>query len=68
MLETEQTLEERKRIIKEFADRFGLKFEQEGTIGFGRKCVGLSIGTNYVCYNPINYYDPHQADFMDFTI
>jgi hypothetical protein len=66
MLEIEQTLEERKAIIEEFANRFGLTFEQEGLIGFARKCVGLSIENYYVVYNPINYYNPNQDDFMDF--
>ena len=66
MIDTEQTLEERKAIIQEFADRFGLIFRQEGTIGLNRKCVGLSIEGYYVTYNPVNYEDPHKDDFMDF--
>lgn len=66
MIDTEQTLEERKAIIQEFADRFGLTFDQEGLIGFARKCVGLSKENYYISYNPVNYYDPNQGDFMDF--
>ena len=57
--------------IQEFANKWDLIFEQEGEVGFGRDCVGLLKGTNYVDYNPINmntyedlkeYYDERLND------
>lgn len=63
----EKTLQESMVIIKAFADRFGLTFEKWGTIGFGRKCVGFTLNSYYVEYNPINFYDKSQSDFMDFV-
>ena len=47
------TIEECKANIQEFANRFKLIFEDKGECGFGRECVGLTSGTNYVDYNPI---------------
>lgn len=49
-----RTIEEHKLNIQEFANRFKLIFEEEGECGFGRECVGLMKGSNYVDYNPIN--------------
>ena len=53
-----KTIEECKSIIQEFANRFKLVFEEEGECGFGRECVGLTNGNNYIEYNPtdsVNY-------------
>jgi len=53
-----KTIEECKSNIQEFANRFKLIFEDEGECGFGRECVGLTNGSNYVEYNPtdsVNY-------------
>lgn len=47
-----RTIEEHKANIQEFANRFKLIFEEEGECGFGRECVGLTNGSNYVDYNP----------------
>lgn len=52
-----KSIEECKATIKEFADRFKLTFEEEGECGFGRECVGLTVGENYVDYNPSTYSD-----------
>ena len=47
-----KTIEECRANIQEFANRFKLIFEDEGECGFGRECVGLTNGNNYVDYNP----------------
>lgn len=52
-----KSIEECKATIKEFADRFKLTFEEEGECGFGRECVGLTVGENYVDYNPSTHPD-----------
>lgn len=60
------SLDECKNIIQEFANRFKLIFEDEGECGFGRECVGLTNGNNYVDYNPtdsVNYN--YIKDFYD---
>jgi len=54
MVSTKQkTIKECKANIQEFANRFKLIFEEEGECGFGRECVGLTNGNNYVDYNPV---------------
>ena len=52
-----KTIEEYKANIQEFANRFKLIFEDDGEVGFGRKCVGLTNGDNYVDYNPTQFPD-----------
>jgi hypothetical protein len=47
-----KTIEECRKNIQEYANRFKLIFEDEGECGFGRECVGLTSGTNWVDYNP----------------
>lgn len=47
-----RSIEDCRKVIQEFANRFKLIFEEEGECGFGRECVGLSNGNNYVDYNP----------------
>lgn len=47
-----KTIDECRANIQEFANRFKLIFEDKGECGFGRECVGLTSGTNYVDYNP----------------
>ena len=61
-----KTIEEHKVNIQEFANRFKLIFEDDGEVGFGRKCVGLTNGSNYVDYNPTQYpnYD-YVEEFYD---
>lgn len=46
--------------IQEFANTHKLIFEREGECGFGRECVGLLHGDNYVDYNPTDSvsYEP----------
>ena len=61
-----KTLEEHKANIQEFANRFKLIFEDDGEVGFGRKCVGLTNGNNYVDYNPTQYPDyDYVEEFYD---
>jgi aminoglycoside phosphotransferase family enzyme len=55
---SQKTINECKLNIEEFANKHNLIFEEEGECGFGRECVGLLYGLNYVAYNPtdsINY-------------
>jgi hypothetical protein len=49
--------------LKDFASRHGLVFDQEGECGFGRQCVGLRHGDNWVSHNPLNSsdYEPIEA-------
>ena len=47
-----RSIEDCRKVIQEFANRFKLIFEEEGQCGFGRECVGLTNGNNYVDYNP----------------
>ena len=52
------SIEDCRKVIQEFANRFKLIFEEEGECGFCRECVGLTNGNNYVEYNPtdrVNY-------------
>lgn len=56
-------MEQHIKNIQKFADKFNLTFTQEGECGFGRECVGLLVGNNYVDYNPhdsVNY-DPIEG-------
>jgi len=38
--------------IKKFAEKHGLTYTLEGECGFGRECVGILKGDNYIDYNP----------------
>ena len=49
---TQRTLEQCRENIQAFANRFKLIFDDEGECGFGRECVGLTNGNNWVAYNP----------------
>ena len=61
-----KTIEEHKVNIQEFANRFKLIFEDDGEVGFGRKCVGLTNGNNYVDYNPTQFPDyDYVEEFYD---
>ena len=61
-----KTIEQHKANIQEFANRFKLIFEDDGEVGFGRKCVGLTNGSNYVDYNPTQYPDyDYVEEFYD---
>ena len=61
-----KTIEEHKANIQEFANRFKLIFEDDGEVGFGRKCIGLTNGSNYVDYNPTQYPDyDYVKEFYD---
>ena len=61
-----KTIEEHKANIQEFANRFKLIFEDDGEVGFGRKCIGLTNGSNYVDYNPTQFPDfDYVEEFYD---
>lgn len=45
-------LDEHRINIQEFANKFKVIFEDEGECGFGRECVGLTNGKNWIAYNP----------------
>ena len=61
-----KTIEEHKANIQEFADRFRLIFEDDGEVGFGRKCIGLTDGSNYIDYNPTQFPDyDYVEEFYD---
>lgn len=57
-----KTIEACRLNIQEFANKHELVFEDEGEVGFGRECVGLLNGDNYVDYNPMNSVD---YDYID---
>lgn len=65
--------EDYKKVIQDFANKHKLIFEDEGECGFGRECVGLTSGSNWVEYNPcdsINYNrieDFYCEEFYDIT-
>jgi hypothetical protein len=62
MSEDMKTIEQCRENIQEFANRFKLIFEDEGECGFGRECVGLTNGSNWIDYNPTVYPD---HDFLE---
>lgn len=61
---TVKTLDECRSNIQKFANRFKLIFEDEGEVGFGRECVGLTNGNNWVDYNPTKDLE-YIKDFYD---
>jgi len=65
-MENLKTIEECILNIQEFANKHKLIFEDERECGFGRECVGLTNGSNYVDYNPSNSTDYNYIeDFFD---
>lgn len=46
-----------KKNIQEFADAHNLVFQEDGEVGFARKCVGLTKNGHYVGYNPVVFPD-----------
>jgi hypothetical protein len=57
-----KTVNECKLNIQNFANIHKLIFEEQGECGFGRECVGLTNGSNYVDYNPT--YEP-DYDYIE---
>lgn len=51
--------------LRDFAARHGLTLVTQGEVGFGRPCVGLAIGNNYVDYAP--YSDATLDPLPGFT-
>lgn len=61
-----KTLEECRENIQAFANRFKIVFDDEGECGFGRECVGIRHGDNWVAYNPVNREDyEYIEEFYD---
>ena len=46
------TIKEAKEICNKFALKHKVIFEEEGSIGFGRDCVGFTKGSSYIAYCP----------------
>lgn len=53
----ELTVEVAREEIQKFANKHKLIFEDKGEVGFGRPCVGLTYGNNYLNYNPMRHPD-----------
>lgn len=53
------------KFLQEFATKHKLVFEDEGEAGFGRECVGLIKGTNWLDYNPMDMDTYDVIDGMD---
>lgn len=49
-----KTIEEHRKNIQDFADKWDVEYTEEGEIGFGRECVGLLKNECYIAYNPID--------------
>lgn len=45
-------VENYRKNILDFCQHHGINFEENGTVGLGRACIGLSRNGNYVNYNP----------------
>lgn len=58
---------EKKKVIQEFANKHKVVFEEKGEVGFGRECVGLMHGDNYIDYNPCSFpnYDSIKEHYSD---
>jgi len=63
----ERTIEQCIANIQEFANKNKVVFDSEGECGFGRECVGLRSGDNWLSYNPLNMetYDPIEKYYDD---
>ena len=57
-----RTVEQCKEIIQKFANKHKIIFIEEGEVGFGRECVGLAHGDNYIDYNPTKYPDHSRVE------
>ncbi len=64
---TMTTMKEARAKIQAFANEHKLVFEDRGTCGFGRPCVGLRHGDSYVDYNPYDEkdYSEQLPEFFD---
>ncbi len=61
----EKSHEKNLKNIQDFANKHKLVFEDNGEIGFGRECVGLLHGDNYIEYNPMDSDFNYMPDFYD---
>jgi len=48
--------------LQAFATKHKIVFQDEGECGFGRECVGLMHGNNYIDYNPRNLETYEQIE------
>lgn len=69
----ELTIKECIKGIQEFANKHKVIFEDEGECGFGRECVGLTNGSQWIAFNPYdkNTYEPlpeyHSDKFYEIS-
>lgn len=59
-----KTIDEHRANIQEFANKHKVIFDDEGECGFGRECVGLTSGNNWIDFNPFGEED-YIAEFYD---
>lgn len=60
-----KTIKEHRDNIQDFANKHKIVFEDNGEIGFGRECVGLLRGDNYIEYNPTDRDYKDLPEFYD---
>lgn len=60
-----KTYEENIKNIEQFATDNNIEFTIMGEIGFGRECVGLLKGNNYIEYNPSDKEYKDIPEFYD---
>ena len=46
------TITRARKICQNFANEYKVIFEDKGECGFGRPCVGITSGTNWIHHNP----------------
>ena len=46
-----------RKYLQDFANKHKVVFEDHGSVGFDRPCVGLSHGDTYIAHNPYNSKD-----------
>jgi len=63
----ERSVDSYKENIQKFANKHKVVFEDDGECGFGRECVGLLSGKDWVDYNPIHSesYEPIEGFFSE---
>jgi hypothetical protein len=53
---------EARTLLREFAQKHKIVFNEEGECGFGRPCVGLSHGNSWIDYNPYYYEETGELN------
>ncbi len=60
-----KTIFEYRNNIQKFANKHKILFEDEGECGFGRECVGLLKGGNYIAFNPNSQAENTRGEAID---